>query len=121
MSIDRGFFGCCIHTHICTHTLTESNPNPPIPPPNHSTRNTQEKNLATLMHFFLPCLLAAYVGIILQGYSIKEFNGLVTNRYFLLGAWAFGSGYWCGLACCVRVCITEYINIVLIYTRNLCE
>ena len=38
------------------------------------------------MHFMLPCLLTVYVGIILQGYSVKEFNGLVTNRYFLLGA-----------------------------------
>ena len=37
------------------------------------------------MHFLLPCMLAVYLGIILQGYSVKEFNGLVTNRYFLLG------------------------------------
>ncbi|TFJ84017.1 hypothetical protein NSK_005112 [Nannochloropsis salina CCMP1776] len=44
-----------------------------------------EKNLATLRQFFIPCILAVYLGIVLQGYSVKEFNGLVTNRYFLLG------------------------------------
>ena len=32
-------------------------------------------------------MLAIYLGIVLQGYSIKEFNGIVTNRYFLLGTY----------------------------------
>ena len=53
---------------------------------------------ATVMHFLLPCMLAVYLGIILQGYSVKEFNGLITNRYFLLGkeggkeGWVGGEG-----------------------------
>lgn len=44
------------------------------------------------MHFALPCLVAVYAAIILQGYSVKEFNGLVTNRYFLLGALRLSTG-----------------------------
>jgi hypothetical protein len=44
------------------------------------------------MHFLLPCMLAVYLGIILQGYSVKEFNGLITNRYFLLGKQREGKG-----------------------------
>lgn len=45
------------------------------------------------MHFLLPCMLAVYLGIILQGYSVKEFNGLITNRYFLLGKDAGKKGW----------------------------
>lgn len=55
--------------------IVSSRPLPlPFPPPQ-----------ATLRQFFIPCVLAVYLGIVLQGYSVKEFNGLVTNRYFLLG------------------------------------
>ena len=66
------------HMHTIMHT--------------HTSLHQQEKNLATLMHFALPCLVAVYAAIILQGYSVKEFNGLVTNRYFLLGALRLSTG-----------------------------
>lgn len=63
----------------------EDKPKPPYTVSKPLLDENQKKNLRTLINFMLPCALMIYFGIVLQGYSVKEFNGLVTNRYFLLG------------------------------------
>ena len=63
----------------------EDKPKPPFNPPKPFLDDNQRKNLKTIVNFMVPCCLMIYFGIVLQGYSVKEFNGLVTNRYFLLG------------------------------------
>lgn len=45
----------------------------------------KEDNFATITNFLIPMILFIYLGIVLGKYSLAEYNGLVTNKFLLLG------------------------------------